>query len=103
MALTQNQYDTPTDIIFSSFDTAFTNADSPATLDINTTLVRNGIDGYVSNTGSSRLTFAISEDGTTYGNSINLEAGMTFSLRAISVDSIKITWVADTSYEVFAV
>ncbi len=99
----KNQYNNPKKVVFSSFDTSFNNADSPVTLDLKTTLGRNSVDGYINNTGSNRFTFTTSEDGTNYDSAINLEPGLTFSLRALSINKIQITWVADTSYEVFAV
>lgn len=100
MALNQNQYDEPKKKTFSSFDTSFSSGESPVTLDVNSTLVRNGIDGFITNNGPGRLTYQISEDGTNFDSSINLEPQRGHSLKAVSVDSIKITWVADTSYEV---
>lgn len=100
--INQSQYDTPKEKTYSSFDTSFTTGDSPTTLDINSTLSRNAIEGYIVNNGPGRLTYQISEDGTNYDSSINLEPQRGHNLRAISMDSIKVTWVADTSYEVVA-
>lgn len=101
MATPRDTYDIPVDKYFSAIDESFGAGDSPATHDANAVLVRDGNDGYVKNNGSGRLTFQLSKDGTTYGLAINLRAGEAFSLRALSVHSVKVTWIADTSYEVF--
>lgn len=85
---------------FSSFDTSFTTGDSPVTLDANTTLGQNATDGFIVNNGPGRLTYQISEDDASFDDSINLEPQTGHSLTGVSVDSIKITWVSDTSYEV---
>lgn len=99
MANTQNQYDIPKTKIFSAYDTSFLSGDSPVTHDINATLVRNGFDGFIDNFGSGDLIYSVSEDGTTFNDDIYLPSGAQDSLRAFSIDSIKITWVADTKYE----
>jgi len=101
--INQSQYDTPKETYYSTVDTSFVTGDSPVTLDIHTALSRNSIDGYIVNDGAGDFTVNLSEDGTTFGNDIRLKIGDEFSLRALSVDSIKITWVADSSYRVFAV
>lgn len=98
----QNQYDNPKPKVFSSYDTSFTSSDSPVTLDIRTVLNRNSVDGYIKNGGSNRLTFQTSADGITFNAPINLDSGLTYSIRSMDIDSIKITWVADTKYDVVA-
>lgn len=100
--INQSQYDTPKTKTYSSFNTSFTSGDSPATHDINAALSRNAITGTIVNNGPGRLTYQISQDGTNYDSAINLEPQRGHSLRAIDIDSVKVGWVADTSYEVLA-
>ena len=102
MVFNQNQYDVPKTVYFSSEDTSFSSSDSPATIDFNSTLGRNAINGYVKCDGAGDIIVSISEDGSTYGDNIRLKSGETLSLRAISIDSIKITFdSANSSYRVY--
>lgn len=87
---------------FVSEDTSFVVGDSPATLDVNTTLRRNANQGHVINDGAGSFTVAISTDGTNYGTAFTMQAGENFNLAGENVDSIRITWVADSSYRVMA-
>lgn len=98
----ENIYDVPKQRYFSASDTSFLTGDSPVTLDINTTLVRNSIDGYIINDGAGDFIVNLSQDGTTFGDDIRLKSDETFSLKSLDIDSIKITWESDSSYRVFA-
>lgn len=100
---TQNQYDQPKTVYFSGEDSSFVTGDSPVTLDINATLGRNSVDGYILNDGAGDFTVTLSEDGSTFGQDITLKVGEQLDLRTLSIDSIKITWVSDSAYRVFAV
>jgi len=84
-------------------DAAFIVGDSPVTLDVNTDLGRNGKDGFIINDGAGNFTVAISDDGTTFGSAHTMKTGEVFSLTNIDVDSIKITWVADSAYRVVVI
>ena len=99
----ENIYDEPKTKYVSFVDTSFVTGDSPITLDLNTTLVRNSVDGYIVNDGAGDFTVTLSQDGTTFGNAIRMKMGETLSLRALDIDSIKITWIADSAYRVVAV
>lgn len=104
MANKQDTYDIPKKKYFGSEDTAFGAGDSPATLDVNATLGRNSVDGYIHCDGSGDIIVTITEDGTTYGNNVRMKSGETLSLRALSIDSIKMTHSGtDSGYRVFAV
>ena len=88
------------------FDTSFVTGD-PGTHDVNTTLGRNGIDGFIDNFGSGDLTYQISSDGSTYGDEIYLPAGATDTLTGLGgggigegIHSIHLNWVADTKYSI---
>lgn len=96
----QNQYDNPKPKIFSSFNNNFTSNDSPAVLDLRSTLNRNSIDGYVKNSGNGSLTFQTSDDGTIFNELITLRAGETFSIRSMDIDTINVVWTENTKYEV---
>jgi hypothetical protein len=97
----QNTYDIPKSTYFSTVDTSFLTGDSPVTLDINTTLGRNSVDGYILNDGVGDFTVNLSSDGTNFGNDIRIKDGESFDLRALDINSIKITWIANSSYRVF--
>lgn len=101
--MAQDQYDRPKKKYYSVVDTSFLTGDSPVTLDVNAILLRNAIDGYIVNDGAGDFTVNLSEDGTTYGQDIRMKIGESLSLRALSVDTVKITWIADSAYRVFAV
>lgn len=85
----------------SSEDTSFVVGDSPATIDVNAAIGRNGSDGYIKNDGAGNFIVTLSSDGSTFGNNITVTNGETLDLEGISIDSIKITHVTDSSYRVF--
>lgn len=84
-------------------DTSFVTGDSPVTLDVNNDLGRNAEDGFVINDGDGNFTVAISNDGSTFGDTLTMKSGEVFSLTNIDIDKIKITWVADSAYRVFVI
>ena len=89
------------DIRFITYeDTSFVTGDSPVTLDINTDLSRDGRSFSVINDGAGNFTVAVSNDGTTYSTEKTMKTGETFAIAGLTVDSIRITWVADSSYRV---
>lgn len=81
-------------------DASFVTGDSPVTLDLNAALGRNSKSGYITNDGDGNFTYSFSTDGSAFGDAITLKPGETDHWKDISVDSIKITWVADSSYRV---
>jgi len=54
------------------------------------------------NDGVGDFTVNLSSDGTNFGNDIRIKDGESFDLRALDINSIKITWIANSSYRVFA-
>lgn len=83
-------------------DTSFLSGDSPATLDVNTALGTNGSEFTVINDGAGNFTVSISNDGAVFGDEHTMKNGDTYSLERISLDSIRITHVADSAYRVIA-
>lgn len=81
-------------------DTGFVSGDSPATLDINTDLNRNGKDGYLINDGDGNIKVEISDDGTNYGGQHTLQDGDVLTLENSVINKIRITHVTDTAYRV---
>ncbi len=79
-------------------DTSFVVGDSPVTLDINTALGRNATRGYIINDGAGNFTIAFSTDGAAFGDAITMKQNEVLRFTKISVDSLKITWVADSAY-----
>jgi len=99
--LAQDQYDSPKKVVFSAYDTSFVTGDSPVTLDVQAVLVRNSIDGFIDNSGGGALLYEYSEDGgSTYNDPVYLPGGTIDSLRTLSISHLRITWVADTIYQV---
>jgi len=84
-------------------DTAFVTGRSPAVHDVNAVLGRNGVDGFIINDGNGKLYYQISSDGISFGskNMLLTEEKVVFS--NWDIDSIKITWVADTAYRVLVI
>ena len=81
-------------------DTSFVTGDSPVTLDCKTALGRNAVSGYVINDGVGNFTIATTPDGTNYGDEGTLKKNESYHFTDASIDSIRITWVADSSYRV---
>jgi len=88
--------DTPETFI----DTSFVVGDSPVTLDCNAALGRNATEFLVFNDGGGDFTVSISNDGAAFGDEHTVKNGETYGFLNISVDSIRITHVADSAYRV---
>ena len=99
---TQNTYDIPKKTYFAAEDTSFVSGDSPVTLDVFSSILRTGSNGYIKCDGAGDIIVTISSDGTNYGNNIRLKEDDTLDLRAISIQSIKITYSGtNSSYRVY--
>jgi len=83
-------------------DTSFVSGDSPVTLDINTAYGVNGREFTIINDGAGDFTVSISNDGSVFGNEHTMKNGEVYTLEAISLDSIRITHVADSAYRAVA-
>lgn len=81
-------------------DTSFVTGDSPVTLDLNTALGRNATEGYIINDGAGNFTLAFSIDGAAFGDEITMKENEKISFKDISVDSLRITWIANSAYRV---
>jgi len=85
-------------------DTNFESANSPALLDVNTALGRNGVEGYISCDGAGSILVEFSDNGTDYGGQHTLKADEVLNFDALNVDRITITHSgADSSYRVLVV
>jgi len=92
-------------------DSAFASGDSPVVHDIAGGLGRKSRSGYIRNYGSGALTFAISVDGTSYGEEVTLPGNTTHFFQKyykdanganVEISKIRVTHVADTSYTIYA-
>lgn len=81
-------------------DTSFVIGDSPVSLDANTALSANATEFEVINDGAGAFTVALSNDGDTFTDEHTVKNGETYGLSNISVDTIRITHVADSAYRV---
>ncbi|MHA2265636.1 MAG: hypothetical protein ACXAEN_24860 [Candidatus Thorarchaeota archaeon] len=84
-------------------DTSFVTGDSPVTLDLNTALGRNAIHGTIRNDGPGNFTVAFSTNGSDFGDAITMKRGERLPFSGLSVDSLKITWSADSAYRVVVI
>ena len=83
-------------------DTSFVTGDSPVTIDLNGTLGKNASNVTVINDGAGNFTVALSADGVTFGTAMTVKYPERLEITGTSVDSVKITWVSNSAYRVFA-
>ncbi len=81
-------------------DTSFVTGDSPVSLDFNTVLSKNATVFEVINDGAGDFTFAVSEDGAAFGGEATLKKGEGFTDAATNVDTLRLTWIANSAYRV---
>ncbi len=81
-------------------DTSFLTGESPRVLDINTDLGRNSVDGYLINDGAGNILVEFSNNSTDYGGQHTIKKGEVIDLRNLDIDSIRLTWVSDSSYRI---
>ena len=84
-------------------DTSFVTGDSPVTLDLNTALGRNATQVVVINDGAGNFTVAFSTEGAAFGDAITMKKDESLEFSGVSVDSLKITWIADSAYRVICI
>lgn len=84
---------------FSAYDTNFITGVSPVTHNIASVLLKNGVTGFIDNFGDGDLTYELSEDGIIFDDPIYLPSGSTDNLSDLSMNSIRVTWVSDTKYQ----
>lgn len=102
MSRFEDAYLEPKGLYYATHDDSFVTGDSPVVLDVKTNLGgKNGIDGYIANDGAGEFTFAISHDGTNYEDEIKVLPEEMFSLNAINMNKIRITWISNTKYRLF--
>lgn len=81
-------------------DTSFVSGDSPASLDCNIALGRNATQFSVQNDGSGDFTVSISNDGAAFGDEKTVKADEVYAIDELSIDTIRITRIADSAYRV---
>lgn len=101
MSFEQN-FNEPKERSFEAEDLSFVTGDSPATHDINAALERNSIDGHVVNDGPGDILMTWSPDGTNFSGNIRIKDSEIFDIARLSVDTIKIAWVTNSAYRIFA-
>ncbi len=83
-------------------DSSFVTGDSPAVIDVNNDLGRNGMSGYFVNDGDGDINIKISNSGAvSTEDAILLKANDVFSLDGKDVDQIQVLWVADSAYRYY--
>ncbi len=83
-------------------DTSFISGDSPASLDCNAVLGRNATQFSIQNDGVGNFTVSISLDGSLFGDEKTVKNGEVYAIDGLSIDTIRITHVADSAYRVVA-
>lgn len=81
-------------------DDTFVVGDSPVSLDCNAALGRNASQFEIVNDGPGDFTVAISNDGSAFGDEATIKQQEVYAISNISVDTIRITHVADSAYRV---
>ena len=81
-------------------DTSFVVGDSPFTADCNTALGRNATRGYIVNDGAGNITVSFSTDGAVFGDENTMKKKEVIRFSNQSVDSLRLTWVADSAYRI---
>ena len=84
-------------------DTSFVTGDSPAVVDVNTDLARDGRSFTFINDGAGDIGIEVSNDGITYSDIWTTRAGEQFGLGDVAIDSIRLTWVADSAYRLMVI
>lgn len=84
-------------------DTSFVTGDSPAVLDVNTDLGRDGREAQVTNDGPGNITVEISNDGASFSPALTLKSGERLAVDNLRIDTIRLTWVTDSAYRVVVV
>lgn len=83
-------------------DQSFVTGDSPRTVDINAALGRNSSNVTLHIHGTGDVQIELSTDGVTFGTAFRGISGSAYSFSPYSVDSIRLTWIADTKYTIIA-
>lgn len=81
-------------------DNNFVLSDSPVVIDCNTALGRNATQFSIQNDGDGSFTVAISVNGLLYGDEKTVKNGEIYAIDGLSVDSIRITHIANSAYRV---
>ncbi len=79
-------------------DTNFVLGDSPASLDCNAALGRNATQFSIQNDGPGNFTVSISLDGSLFGNEKTVKSGEVYAIDALSIDTVRVTFVSNSSY-----
>ena len=91
----------PLSVVNKSYeDAAFVVADSPKIIDFNADAGRNARQGWITCDGLGDLKVAFSRDGLTFGDDWTMKAGEGTNLENFDIDTLRITWVADSAYRV---
>ena len=80
--------------------TSFVSVNSPANLSCHGALGRNATQFSIQNDGPGDFTVAISIDGIAFGDEKTVKSAEVYTIDGLSVDTIKITHVADSAYRV---
>jgi len=84
-------------------DTSFVAGDSPITIDFNTALGRNATQWWIKNDGNGEFKISFSTDSIIFWDEITIKIHEVYKWDQINVDSLRITWVSNSSYRALAI
>lgn len=103
MNVYQRDFLKPKDRSFSAEDTSFVTGDSPATHNIHAIIGINTHDGYLINDGPGDLYMTWTSDGTNYWQNARIKKNETYPFNNMSIHSIRVIWISNTSYRINAI
>ena len=94
----------PLSVVNKSYENAaFVVGQSPVLIDFNTDAGRNAKQGWITCDGIAgvgNIQVAFSRDGVTFGDNWTMQPGEGTNLESFDIDTLRITWVADSAYRV---
>ena len=95
---------TPLGVVNKSYENpAFVVGQSPVLIDFNTDAGRNSKQGWITCDGIAgvgNIQVAFSRDGITFGDNWTMQPGEGTNLESFDIDTLRITWVANSAYRV---
>ena len=86
-----------------TYEGTLTSGNSPLLFLIANDLGRSARDGYITNDGTGSFTVEVSDDGVNYGGIHTLYDGETLDFGGLYVFTMRLVWLSDSSYRVFAI
>lgn len=82
--------------------TSFATGDSPEVIDFISEIGKPASNGYLINDGSGDISIAMRRGQAAFGDEIILSANERFDFKGRDIEHLRITWVTNSSYRIFA-